>query len=163
MKKFIVAVLLMSAGFLASAQIPGGEMSRKGAKLFADGKPLSAYMVMESVGIDVYRGTYLSATKQIGVGRALAIVGGVVGLCGVSYMGIASRYYHPVRHGLWMKSAIGAEVVAGAFISAGIPLICIGSKRLGWIADEYNAGHYDGGVTVEFGAQQNGVGLVLRF
>ncbi|MCQ2142597.1 MAG: hypothetical protein MJY56_00865 [Bacteroidales bacterium] len=163
MKKLLLLFALLFAGFYLHAQIPEGEMYRKGTKLLVDGQPLNAYMIMETVGADVYRNTYVSATKQINPGRALSGSGGVIAVSAVAYMGFALySWRYNMWNVPWFNAAIGTGVVAGAFVSAGIPLVCIGSKRLDWIADEYNAGNA-GGVTVEFGAQQNGVGLVLRF
>lgn len=110
-------------------------MYRVGRTLTLDGRELSNEEVRELVGEQNYR-TYLSARKQIGVGRAFTPVfwATAAGTIVLSIVYLAEPDY----------GVLLAAGITGTAANISLPLMCIfkgiGKGRINWVADEYNMG-----------------------
>lgn len=128
-----------------------GRMERNGRDLVLNGKELSSEEVLSLVGQENFE-TYLSARKQIGVGRAFTPVfwvslGATIGLIASAYM-FEDRYNEVVvRYGSYYyygpnESLLLAGYITGAVADVSLPLMIIfksiGKGRMNWVADEYN-------------------------
>lgn len=191
MKKLFVLVLAAAAfifsGFAANAQYRPGALSQCRAGLEDEnGRILSDQEVFQLIGEEVYNQTYTGACKQYKTGKTLIIVGavgagiGTVGtIAGAAAMAYAIEKGHVTieeKNGKKVITAmddkaklaslgyITGAVLLGAGVtclSVGIPLKVIGTKRLDWIAKEYNHSNYTANFQV--GLTQSGAGLVLNF
>lgn len=122
------------------------EMERDGRDLEIDGHELSDEEVLALVGSENYQ-TYLSARKQVAVGRAFTPVfiasTTVAAISGVLFL----VYWSEVDWGDYsylndMENAGIVLTVSGSIANVSLPLMIafksIGKGRLNWIADEYN-------------------------
>ena len=158
-----------------------GRMERDGRNLTLNGRELTDEEVLSLVGQENYE-TYLSARKQIAVGRAFTPV--FWASLGATAFLIVSAYYiwpdYYSWHGEWYttenESLLIAGCITGAVATVSLPLMCIfkgvGKGRMNWVADEYNRS----ASTCVFSYQispsimkcnsmgsQNGLGLGLTF
>jgi hypothetical protein len=122
------------------------EMERDGRDLEIDGHELSEEEVLELVGRENFE-TYLSARKQIGVGRAFTPVFfvslGATVISGIFYL----YYWSEVDYGDYsylndMANAGTVFTISSIIADVSLPLMCIfkgiGKGRLNWVADDYN-------------------------
>lgn len=122
------------------------EMERDGRDLEIDGHELSDEEVLALVGPENYQ-TYLSAKKQVGVGRAFTPVFfvslGVTAVSGILYLiyldDVTSGYIYSYDD---MVAAGIVLTISGSIANVSLPLMIafksIGKSRLNWIADDYN-------------------------
>ena len=121
-------------------------MERSGRDLEIDGHELSDEEVLALVGPENYD-TYLSARKQVAVGRAFTpifiVSATVTAVSGILYLVYLDEYTSGDTHRL--QDMANAGVVFAVFApiaSVSLPLMIafksIGKKRLNWIADDYN-------------------------
>jgi hypothetical protein len=122
------------------------EMERSGRDLEIDGHELSDEEVLALVGPENYE-TYLSARKQVAVGRVFTpifiVSATVTAVSGILYL----VYLDEVTsgHTNYLNDMANALTVFAVFTSVtnvSLPLMIafksIGKKRLNWIADDYN-------------------------
>lgn len=118
----------------ASPMVNRGKMERDGRNLELDGRELSDEEVLALVGQENYE-TYLSAKKQIGVGRAFTPIF-IVSLCST----VAFTIINATGNGSY-GTAIAA-IASGVVADVALPMMCIfkgvGKGRMNWVADEYN-------------------------
>jgi hypothetical protein len=118
----------------ASPMLNRGKMERDGRNLELDGRELSDEEVLALVGRENYE-TYLSAQKQIGVGRAFTPIF-IVSLCST----VAFTIINATGNGSYGTSV--AAITSGVVADVSLPLMCIfkgiGKGRMNWVADEYN-------------------------
>lgn len=127
-----VELITAAANLNQSSWSTIGRMERDGRNLVLNGRELSDDEVLSLVGQENYE-TYLSAKKQIGVGRAFTPVFWVSLGATVVFMVLAIEedyeFYYPM------------QVFAG-LADVSLPLMCIfkgvGKGRMNWVADEYN-------------------------
>lgn len=130
-----------------SSWLMNGRMERDGRDLILNGRELSSEEVLSLVGQENYE-TYLSARKQIGVGRAFtpvfwASLGATIGLIASAYI-FEERYYYYGSHYYYgpNEGLLLAGYITGAVADVSLPLMCIfkgiGKGRMNWVADEYN-------------------------
>ena len=190
MKKLFVialaAVALVASSVVASAQYKPSSLSRYRAELQdQNGQALSDQDVFQLVGEDVYNETYKGARTQYKAGNALIIVGAAtagVGLVGTIGGAVAVAYgieknHIPVKPNkqidynnctekgklaiLGYAGGITLLAAGATCLAVGIPLKVIGTKRLNWIAEDYNNSVVSANLSMGF--TQNGAGLVLNF
>lgn len=122
------------------------EMERDGRDLEIDGHELSDEEVLALVGPENYQ-TYLSAKKQVGVGRAFTPVFIVsttaAAISGILYLVYLSEYSTGDTWRLDDIANAGTVFTISSIIAdVSLPLMCIfkgiGKGRLNWIADDYN-------------------------
>lgn len=110
-----------------------GRMERDGRDLVLDGRELTDEEVLSLVGQENYE-TYLSARKQIAIGRAFtpvfwASLGATIGLITAGI--ISGDEYLTLAGG-----------ITGSIADVSLPLMCVfkcaGKGRMNWVADEYN-------------------------
>lgn len=110
-----------------------GRMERDGRNLTLDGRELSDEELLSLLGQDNFE-TYLSARKQIGVGRAFTPVFWVSFGATVVLAIVNSVDY---EYGTAL-----AMTITGAVADVSFPLMLIfkgvGKGRMNWVADEYN-------------------------
>jgi hypothetical protein len=118
-------------------------MERDGRNLVLNGRELSDAEVRSLVGEENYQ-TYLSAQKQIGVGRAFTPIFWVS--TGLTVIFIASAYiwedYYGYGYYAPNSALLSLGYIFGTVADVSLPLMCIfkgvGRGRLNWVADEYN-------------------------
>lgn len=115
------------------AMYANGRMERDGKNLTLDGRELSDGEVRQLVGEENYQ-TYLSAKKQIGLGRTYNyIFWGALG----ATSGLVMAY----RFG-GETAIIFSAVITGLVANASLPLMLVfnnaGKGRMNWVADEFN-------------------------
>lgn len=122
------------------------EMERSGRDLEIDGHELSEEEVLALVGPENYE-TYLSARKQVAVGRAFTPVFfvslGVTVVSGILYLVYLDEYTSGNQYYLDdVTNALTVFAVFSSVSNVSLPLMIafksIGKKRLNWIADDYN-------------------------
>lgn len=116
------------------AMYANGRMERDGKNLTLDGRELSDGEVRQLVGEENYQ-TYLSAQKQIGLGRTY------------TYMFFGSLGASAVLSIVYMiegsePAIILSAVATGLVANASFPLMLVfnnaGKGRMNWVADEFN-------------------------
>ena len=111
-----------------------GKMERDGNNLELDGRELSDEEVLALVGRENYE-TYLSAQKQINVGRAFTPI---------FYVSLGATVVFTIINvtGAGTYGTSIAAIASGAVADVSLPLMCIfkgiGKGRMNWVADEYN-------------------------
>lgn len=122
------------------------EMERSGRDLEIDGHELSDEEVLALVGPENYE-TYLSARKQVAVGRAFTpifiVSATVTAVSGILYLVYLDKYTSGETHRLGdMTNALTVFAIFTSVTNVSFPLMIvfksIGKKRLNWIADDYN-------------------------
>lgn len=123
-----------------------GKMERVGRNLILNGRKLSDEEVLALVGQENYE-TYLSAKKQIGVGRAFTPVFWL-SLGATTALFITAEIYSDKHHiGNYSYTTPNAGLralgyITGSIADVSLPLMCvfkgIGKGRMSWVADEYN-------------------------
>lgn len=160
-KIITIAAMALLWSVTLGAQETSGSLHYVGKGDFViNGSQLTEGELYNLVGDKVYYETYLSAQKQRRAGLPIGIVGaGLVGATTVWYLvGIDANWVKEKT--VVISSAIGWTI--GFAASAGIAYYIIGTKRLKWIANDYN--HRNGyATTFQVGPTSNGVGLVLNF
>ena len=150
---------------------------------------LSDNELIDAVGADIFEETVVGARKQYNAGRKLirggaitmgsgllSMIGGSVLMyaCGGTgsyidyYNGkYADRYYSEggnengiIAGAVWYVGGAAALLVGSMVLEAGIPLKIIGTSRLNWVENDYNARQ---DYTLHVGAAPNGFGLTLNF
>ncbi|MBQ9435190.1 MAG: hypothetical protein IJU33_03595 [Bacteroidales bacterium] len=117
-----------------SPMLTGGKMERDGRNLELNGRELSDEEVLTLVGRENYE-TYLSAQKQIGVGRAFTPI---------FFVSLGSTIVFTLINatGNGSYGTAIAAIVSGVVADVSLPLMCIfkgiGKGRMNWVADEYN-------------------------
>ena len=116
----------------STTELTNGRMERRGRDLFLDDKELSEEEVLLLIGQQNYE-TYLSAKKQIGLGRVFtpiffASLGATVLF---SIVGLADE-----EDLLWV--AMGTGIVADISLPLMLVFKGVGKGRMNWVADEYN-------------------------
>ena len=117
-----------------SPMLTGGKMERDGRNLELNGRELSDEEVLTLVGRENYE-TYLSAKKQIGVGRAFTPI---------FFVSLGSTIVFTIINatGNGSYGTAIAAIVSGVVADVSLPLMCIfkgiGKGRMNWVADEYN-------------------------
>ena len=181
------AVAFLAANVVASAQyLPGSLNHHRGSLVDEQGHVLTNQEVLNLIGEEDYNKTYTGAVKQYKSGNALLITGiatGGAGLVGTIAGAIATDYGLRTNHITYERDnkgkitkinadtkgtlavvgfAAGISLLTAGItcLSVGIPLKVIGTKRLDWIADDYNK---DAAATIRFGAGQYGTGIVMTF
>lgn len=143
-----------------SGTFSGGVMKKKGDYLRLDGRKLFDDEVEAIIGSTVYKETYVGARKQIKLANTLLLTG--AGLFATGLSGIAIWAYDYGGDGLYVASYL-TMLLGGVCIDACIPISIIGSSRMKWVAEDYNRRSSGNQASINFGVQQNGVGLALRF
>jgi hypothetical protein len=64
---------------------------------------------------------------------------------------------------LGMATGLTVMTLGAVVLEAGIPFMCIGGRRLNWVAENYNENQRPTDVSLRFGAGRYGTGLVLTF
>ena len=190
---FAVVLLTMLGAIQTKAQyLPSSLESSRGYLVDQNGNKLSDQEVLLAVGEEIYHDTYVGASKQYRIGHKL-LKGGIVGVCvgtGIT-LGSAilvatgtSTYreywkYGPDSQGqpnqvtemdgrgvvgiVGMAAGITVMTLGAVALEAGIPFMCIGGKRLNWVAENYNENQRSRDVSLRFGTGRYGTGLVLTF
>ncbi|MCQ2146953.1 MAG: hypothetical protein MJZ16_05485 [Bacteroidales bacterium] len=172
MKRVILTIILAAvAAFAASAQAP--TIERNGRFLSINGVKLSDQDVRDIISPSVYSETYEGARTQVEAGRKLRIAGfsafgaGLVAMIGseVAIVAMQDSYddYMPVFPIITYVTGIVAMTAGLTCVEASIPLTIIGKRRLEWVSADYNAGNHASKVNLQFGAQDHGFGLALKF
>lgn len=188
MKKKVIAclavALLTTLGAIQTkAQyLPASLESSRGYLIDQNGDRLSDQDVLLAVGEEIYHDTYEGARKQYKVGDRL-LKGGIIGVAAGTAVTLSSAVLLATGQvvvdqqsrqvtGMDMSAAMGilgiytgVTVVAlsAVVLEAGIPFKIIGSRRLNWVAENYNENQRSGNVSLRFGAGRYGTGLVLSF
>lgn len=188
MKKKVIAalavILLTALGAIQTkAQyLPTSLESSRGYLIDQNGDRLSDRDVRTAIGEEIYHDTYVGARKQYQVGDKL-IKGGIIGLASGTGVMLSSCILFATGEvtvnqqtrevtNMDMSAAVGILGVYAGFavmsigalaLDAGIPFKIIGSRRLNWVAENYNEYQRPGNVSLRFGAGQYGTGLVLSF
>ena len=179
------AVALLASNVVASAQyLPSTLKHYKAGLMDEKGHVLTDQEVLYALGDEDYNETYRGAVTQYKAGNALMITGiatAATGLVGTVAGAWATDYGVRTNH-IKIGEVNGkktiteadskgvlaiAGLVAGATLltagvtclAVGIPLKSIGTKRLNWLADDYNKDV----AYLRFGAGEYGTGLVLNF
>lgn len=184
----LAAVALVASSVVASAQYKPSSLSRYRADLQdQNGQVLSDQEVFQLIGEDIYNETYKGARTQYKAGNALIIAGAAtagVGLVGTVAGVLAIDY--GIKNGaivvveskkgqydltkctqngklaiLGYAGGVTLLAVGATCLAVGIPLKVIGTKRLNWVAEDYNNNAVAANLNVGFTA--NGAGLVLNF
>lgn len=179
MKKVIITIILAAiAAFSASAQAP--TLERNGRFLSSNGVRLSDQEVRSIISPSVYSETYEGARKQMNVGRKLrtyGLIGFGVGLPAFILGELNTVYTENYTSGevssvefegpaiAWIGVGGGLILMATSLtaIEVSIPFSVIGKRRLEWVSDDYNAGNHASKVNLQFGAQDYGFGLAIKF
>lgn len=161
------------------------EISR--GEFYLNGRELSDQEISRYIGKEIYERTYAPAIKQRRAGLALCIVGGITtGLGGITagisgIVALANRNTSGPR--TWEQDGSGrmryennsynsatSAFLAGAavctagsvMLSAGIPLLVIGQKRLNWV-EEDTRDKLSQKASLSLNSSGNGFGLCLAF
>lgn len=163
---FLVAILALSVG-LAQAQIkPDALVVQKGQFFDGNGAAISSSQIQQIIGSDIYNQTYVGAMKQFNAGKKLitwGLIGTGIGLAAT----VAAAALIPTSDvNTWYAGVYGAAAIAslgGTALAVGIPLKVIGSKRLNWIAEDYNAKQSTVSFNITGCRGGYGLGLALNF
>ena len=182
-----VAVAFLASNVVASAQYLPKTLAQHRAGLEDEtGHHLTDQEVFSLIDEDVYNATYSGAVKQYKTGKALIITGAVtmgVGTLATVAGAVAVAYGIKTQHIvvdekkpgqydltkaddkgklaiLGYTAGVSVLAVGATCLSVGIPLKIIGTKRLDWVATEYN---HDVAANIRVGLTQNGAGLAINF
>ncbi|MCQ2153912.1 MAG: hypothetical protein MJY44_05020 [Bacteroidales bacterium] len=145
MKKFLMAaaLLLMCAGAVCSAQIKDGvELSVRGGSIYADGQKMTKDELAGLEGFDFRtyrrgRSQYVTGLTLVCVGVVPATLSGVLVGAIVSATKKGAEGIIPGLHEGVLLVMTGAATVA--LETAGIPMLCIGKKKIKKVAGAYNS------------------------
>lgn len=132
----------------AAAQVANPNLleMRRGALVTPNGEAFSKAQIKELLADDAVFQTYCGATKQYRAGNQLLNAGIFVSALSASAAFIyglisGANGNTPAQTMAGMPPAIlVAEGIGTCLISVGIPLKCVGSCRLDWVAEQYNEG-----------------------
>lgn len=180
----IALVLLTTIGAIQTkAQyLPSSLESSRGYLIDQNGDRLSDRDVRMAIGEEIYHDTYVGARKQYQAGDKL-LKGGIIGLAAGTAVTLSSAILLATGEvmvnqqtrevtSMDMSAAMGvlgvyagitAMTLGAVVLEAGIPFKIIGSRRLNWVAENYNENQRPGNISLRFGAGQYGTGLVLSF
>lgn len=179
------AFAFLASDVIASAQyLPGTLKQYKAGLMDEKGHVLTDQEVLYALGDEDFKETYSGAVKQYKSGNAVMITGiatagvGLVGtVAGILATGYAIKTNHiKIGEVNGKKKIIEADsngtlaiagyvagvsllTVGATCLAVGIPLKSVGTKRLKWIADDYNKDV----AYLRIGAGDYGTGLVLNF
>jgi hypothetical protein len=149
MKKALIlllGILVLGIG-QAQAQMNPDFISMKKGKFYDEnGMVLSPEQIKQIIGNEIYKDTYLGATKQYKAGKTLVAAGAIgFGVGIATAVGCAAKYnsdeYLDTIDETLEAGIYGGYILAvlgGLALDAGIPFLIIGKNRLNWIAENYN-------------------------
>ena len=155
-----------------------------------NGRELEDWEIRQVIGNEIFEETFAPACRQRKAGKVLCIVGGITAGLGGITAGISGLAAIVNLGGMAMDSApdweqdgrgrprnpyngfssataafaVGSGIcMAGSvMLSAGIPLLVIGQKRLNWVEEDTNR-KLSQSASLSLGTSSNGFGLCLAF
>lgn len=149
-----------------------GKLTRDDSEVYLNGRALGDEEIKAIIGQQLWDDTFASARGQYKAGKVLTNIGIPFTAAGGGLMlaGFILAATGSTKSSTYEAGAILVGVGAPFFgtgmtlLTIGIPLKCIGNGRLNWVVDEANKNNgYAMQPKLNFGFQQNGVGVALRF
>ena len=176
MKRLLMIVLSFAlASVCASAQYTNdvavdsldGIMVKKGGTLVLDGVEVLRNNAPEVMAEDYERWRKTNTGYKVGLG--LTIAGSYL-----TVQALASYAFFRTKHEPLLLDPVAAKCYSGITcihsaclaipcLIAGIPTLCVYNSRLKQLARDYNEGHRNQDVSLNFGSQNNGIGFALNF
>lgn len=154
---------------------------------YYNGQELTDWETRQVIGNEIFDQTYAPALRQrktgmilSTIGGVIAGIGGIVAIAGISNMEgeLVHTWYQDSNGRTWGDEysyhdnldTAGAAFLAGtaifaggsAMLSAGIPLLIIGQKRLNWVEEDTNQ-KISQRASLNLSSGHNGFGLCLAF
>ena len=159
-----------------------GELRRDGADLLMNGQELGDFAIRSVMGEQLWQETFSGARAQYKAGKVIMNIGIPVTASGVGCLMASAAFWAMSRQVKqeWSNAVRGAFTLYSLYfftygwvlsgtglilLSVGVPLRVVGSCRMNWVVDEANKnnGFAMQQPKVNFGLQQYGVGVALRF
>ena len=176
MKRLLMIVLSFAlASVCASAQYRNdvavdsldGIMVKKGGALMLDGMKIAKEGAQ--LHIPEYYDRWRKANAGYKTGLGLTIAGSYL-----TVQALASYAFFRTKHEPLLLDPVAAKCFSGITcihsaclaipcLIAGIPTLCVYNSRLKELARDYNEGHRNQDVSLNFGSQNNGIGFALNF
>ena len=183
MKKFVILLVLLIVGFLASAeiasaQIAPSEYSRRGIRLTQDKHAISweaQDSILAVTGLEKEwrtgahlrawgMGSWITGTALAVTGTGVFIVYGAAAMVGMVFaapLGGADSVAE--SFGPYMGLGVGMGLTGIVMVAAGIPLHCVGAAKLRNSVKQINSYTPKPEPELELGFTPCGVGLTYRF
>lgn len=116
-----------------------GRISYRNGKLYDSmGNLIRPEIVRYYIGDQIYDETYTGARKQFRAGKTLALVGIPTLIAGSCLMFAWICNFSEGFNTVWLAGTI-LGYAGSVCVDVGVPLWIIGSKRLKWVASDYNS------------------------